>query len=69
MQLFSADTAMWKKIWKLNFSLWKHEKKSRKVAYLSKNSVISEIFHLLPNSPNARIHAPKLYIELGEKPF
>ena len=35
------------------------KKTPRKVAYLSRNFVVSEIFHLLPNSPNGRIHVPK----------
>ena len=35
------------------------QKPPQKVAYLSRNSVFSEIFHLLPNSPNGRIHVPK----------
>ena len=47
------------------------KKPLEKVAYLSRNSVVSEIFHLLPNSPNGRIHVfqmwsiEQLYIELG----
>ena len=51
------------------------KKPHQKVAYLSRNSVVSEIFLFLPNSPNGRIHVPKcpaqmwpieqLYIELG----
>ena len=48
------------------------KKPPQKVAYLSRNSFISEIFLVLPNSANGRIHVPKcglyikkLYIELG----
>ena len=35
------------------------KKTPQKVAYLSRNSVVSEIFLSLPNSPNGRIHVPK----------
>jgi hypothetical protein len=39
------------------------KKTPQKIAYFSRNSVVSEIFHLLPtvvpNSPNGRIHVPK----------
>ena len=35
------------------------KKPPQKVAYLSRNSVVSEIFLLLPNSPNGRSHVPK----------
>ena len=31
------------------------KKPPQKVAYLSRNSVFSEIFHLLPNSPTAQM--------------
>ena len=56
---------------KMKNQIFAHEnmkKPPQKVAYLSRNSIFSEIFHLLPNSPNGRIHVPKyeqLYIELG----
>ena len=36
------------------------KKPPKKVAYLSRNSVVSEIFHLLPNSPNGRVHVPNV---------
>ena len=50
------------------------KKPPQKVAYLSKNSVVSEISLLLPNSPNGRILVPmwpieQLYMELGVKPI
>jgi hypothetical protein len=35
------------------------KKPPQKVAYLSKNSVVSEILILLPNSPNGRKNIPK----------
>ena len=48
-----------KKIKKKNFARENMKKTPQKVAYLSRNSVVSEIFHLLPNSPNGRIYVPK----------
>ena len=45
-----------KKRIKLLFTLKKLKKPPQKVAYLSRNSVISEIFHLLPNEcPTAQM--------------
>jgi hypothetical protein len=41
------------------FALEKLKKPTQKVAYLSRNSVVSEISLLLPNSPNGRSHGPK----------
>ena len=54
---------MYKNLIKYFFAHENMKKPPKKVAYLSRNSVISEIFHLLPtvlpNSPNGRIHVPK----------
>ena len=35
------------------------KKPPQKVAYLSRNSIVSEIFLFQPNSPNGRFHVPK----------
>ena len=47
------------RIKKLDFCLENMKKPPQKVAYLSKNSVVSEILILLPNSPNGRKNIPK----------
>ena len=49
----------WAKIFFKFFALKKLKKPPQKVAYLSRNLVVSEIFFLLPNSPNGRKHIPK----------
>ena len=36
------------------------KKPPQKVTYLSRNSVVSEIFLLLPNSPNGSIYVPNV---------
>jgi len=41
------------------FALKKLKKPPQKVAYISRNSVVSEISLLLLNSPNGRSHVPK----------
>ena len=48
MQLFSADATMLLFLNKHFFALENMKKPPQKVAYLSKNSVVSEFFHLLP---------------------
>ena len=47
-----------KKKKKKKIALKKLKKPPQKVAYLSKNSVVSEISLLLPNSPNGRSNGP-----------
>ena len=59
MQLFNVVAKMFLKKFKFFFALKKLKKPPQKVAYLSRNSVISEISLLLPNSPNGRSHGPK----------
>ena len=60
MQLFGVVFSCFDGQFLEYFFLDKKLKKSpQKVAYLSRNSVVSEIFLLLPNSPNGRIHVPK----------
>jgi hypothetical protein len=59
MQLFNAVAKMIFKKFLKNFALKKLKKLPQKVAYLSRNSIVSEISLLLPNSPNDRLHVPK----------
>ena len=41
------------------FALKKLKKPPQKVAYLSRNLVVSEIFYYCPNSQDGRFHVPK----------
>ena len=60
MSLFNADAKIFfRKIKKKKFAHKKLKKTPQKVAYLSRNSVVSEIFLFQPNSPNGRFHVPK----------
>jgi hypothetical protein len=63
MQLFNADAKIFLNFLKLFFGHKKLKKPPQKVAYLSRNFVVSEIFLLLPNSLNGRIHVPKFGLE------
>ena len=56
--VFDSKTKYSTKIEKFIFAHENMKKPSPKVAYLSRNSVGSEFFLLLPNSSNGRIHVP-----------
>jgi hypothetical protein len=50
---------MFLKFKKKIFALKKLKNPAQIVAYLSRNSVVSDISLLLPNSPNGRLYVPK----------